>query len=785
MKKIMKIAVAGFLVMVTVLGFVPTFPAVTTDVSAAERVTYKHVVVVGVDGMGNFHNNCSTPNMDKILKNNPNAAWTDYCLASDPNISAQCWTSMLTGVNPNIHGITNDHVENPSFTYSNANWPTLFKLIRQSRPNAKMGCYSSWMGPSNGMVEAGLNVDTLCTSYNDAALATASVSYIKENKPEFFFCVFNDVDAAGHSYNWCSDQYYETLTKVDGYVGQVYQAVEDAGMLDDTLFIITTDHGGWTNGHGVRNDDTKYCYFGATGKSINPNKDLKVRGRDMAAIIAYAMNVQGNPNWDSYIPQAMFKDNMTPPLAPDPSITEGHKNVATPISGTGNYIGNHIDITKLKTALFFDDNVKDFTGKQTASEKNNVSYVEGYYGKAISVANGYVSLPNLKFGTDSFAIALWMKKTNLTERNPWDPVIYGNKDWNAGVNPGFALCEWTGRTRFNIADGSTRMDCDGEFLEGTGMNWVHTLVSVDRTAKKVRLYYNFALVAEMDIPAALASDSFDTSMPFNIGQDGTGSYVHVTDSVFDDLLVFNGAITDDQLAGLYNYYFPKEATAAPTKATISTNKSTYKVGEPVVFTFYGDGTRNCFNWYTPERHYEWDVASPYTMTFDKPGTYEALVQTWNGVGSKTSERVTFTVVDENQTSSSTTRPSTSSSTIKPSSSSTVKPSTIKPSSSTVKPSTSTNPTSSSVTMPSASSTTKPSTSSSLVPGSTSSTNVVPNPSGSGNETSSTTTGASSNGTNSGNSDSQSNAPVLVIVMIILAAAAGGFVICVLIVKKKK
>ena len=578
MKRVVQITMACLLMTALIISIVP---AVSVPAQAAQRITYKHVVVVGVDGMGNFHNNTDTPNMDRILKNNPKAAWTDYCLASNPNISAQCWTSMLTGVSPNIHGMTNEIVENPFLKYDNPDWPTVFKYIRKGRANAKMAMMSTWIGPANGMVETGLGVTTKHT-VSDEILAAESVKYIKENKPDFFFCVFNDVDGAGHSYDWCSDQYYAALTRVDGYVGKIYDAVEAAGMLDDTLFIITTDHGGWTNGHGVRNDDTKYCYFGATGKSINPNKELNVQGRDLAAIICYALNVPGNPKWDSYIPQAMFKDNMTPPVAPGAGMTANHKNIATPSSGADKYIGKYIDTSKLKTALFFDGDVTDHAGKLTASEKGTVKYAEGYFGKAVDVSNGYVSLPDLKFGKDSFAIALWVKKTNLEERNPWDPVIYGNKDWNIGTNPGFVLSEWTSQTRFNVADGSKRSDFNNDFFEGNEANWTHIIVSVDRSANKVRIYYNFTCMADAALDVAFSNMSFDSGLPFNIGQDGTGTYVHKTDSLFDDLLVFNGAITDAQLTGLYNYYLQLSTPEKPKPTTkpTTTKPTTAPTTEP-------------------------------------------------------------------------------------------------------------------------------------------------------------------------------------------------------------
>ena len=56
------------------------------------RYIYKNVVVVGIDGMGNFNKEASTPNMDRIFEN---GAKTLYGISLSPTISAQnCFSAL-------------------------------------------------------------------------------------------------------------------------------------------------------------------------------------------------------------------------------------------------------------------------------------------------------------------------------------------------------------------------------------------------------------------------------------------------------------------------------------------------------------------------------------------------------------------------------------------------------------------------------------------------------------------------------------------------------------------
>lgn len=86
-------------------------------------------------------------------------------------------------------------------------------------------------------------------------------------------------------------------------------------------------------------------------------------------------------------------------------------------------------------------------------------------------------------------------------------------------------------------------------------------------------------------------------------------------------------------------------TSAPTRAVVKTNGYSYAVDERVYFTFDCDGTVNNLWIYCPNGQtltYK-DVGTEYDLGFGMSGEFEALVQTWNSIGSKTSERIHFLV----------------------------------------------------------------------------------------------------------------------------------------------
>lgn len=263
---------------------------------------YKHVVLVGIDGAGNFYRSTDTPNIRKMLEE---GAGTDMCLTSFPTDSAQCWGSMLIGVYPEKHEMTNGTIDDTPYSHRDK-YPTIYKMIRDAMPESKIGSFSNWSPINTSIADAGIGI-TKSTGQDDI-LTVRICDYIKAEKPEFLFVQFDSIDGAGHTYGYNTERYLKELNVVDGYLGKIIQAVNDAGIAEDTLMISTADHGGIGCGHGGGSDEEKYVFLAVTGKTVNKGAKIKAEVKDIPAIIAHAFGIPDDPAWDAILPDGLFKE---------------------------------------------------------------------------------------------------------------------------------------------------------------------------------------------------------------------------------------------------------------------------------------------------------------------------------------------------------------------------------------------------------------------------------------------------------------------------------------------
>jgi predicted AlkP superfamily pyrophosphatase or phosphodiesterase len=86
---------------------------------------------------------------------------------------------------------------------------------------------------------------------NDSRIAQAMSSFVEDEQPELMFLAFDEVDGAGHSFGWGTPAYYSRVSNIDSLIGDVLDSLETAGIADETLVMVTSDHGGDNYGHGA------------------------------------------------------------------------------------------------------------------------------------------------------------------------------------------------------------------------------------------------------------------------------------------------------------------------------------------------------------------------------------------------------------------------------------------------------------------------------------------------------------------------------------------------------
>jgi len=263
---------------------------------------YDHVVIIGVDGAGAFFSETVSPDTWEIFKD---AATASDVVTSFPTISGQCWGSMLHGVLPEAHGLTNSIVSSQPYP-TDSPYPSFFRVAREANPQAKLASFCNWNPINFGIVEN--NLDVVEGTGDDPAVTEQILNYLKDNDPEILFVQFDSVDGGGHTFGYGSEGHLKSLTVVDGMIKQIYDALASKGILENTLFIVTADHGGTTEkGHGGDTPAERLVYLGVAGKTIKGASTI-IGGeiQDIPAIVCYALGLDTPASWTGSVPEGIF-----------------------------------------------------------------------------------------------------------------------------------------------------------------------------------------------------------------------------------------------------------------------------------------------------------------------------------------------------------------------------------------------------------------------------------------------------------------------------------------------
>ncbi|PJJ07816.1 PA14 domain-containing protein [Flavobacterium sp. 1] len=256
----------------------------------------KHVVIIGFDGLSpNGIENAETPNFDKLIKE---GASTMHARSVLPSSSSTNWASMIMGVGPEQHGITSNDWEKNNFILpavvqgEDFLFPTIFRLIHIQVKNAEIGAIYHWSGFGRLFEKNAVTYDINPETEDETALKASA--YIKSKQPIFTFVHFDHVDHAGHEYGHGSPEYYKAVEKADALLGQVMQAITSSAMANETVVIVSADHGGLGKGHGGESLQEVEIPFIVWGKSVKKNYtiDYPVYQYDNAATVAFALGLK-------------------------------------------------------------------------------------------------------------------------------------------------------------------------------------------------------------------------------------------------------------------------------------------------------------------------------------------------------------------------------------------------------------------------------------------------------------------------------------------------------------
>ncbi|HEV7347063.1 alkaline phosphatase [Telluribacter sp.] len=259
----------------------------------------KHVIVIGIDGLSpDGIQKATTPVLDSLMRT---GAYSFTAKAVYPSSSSPNWASMITGTSPAHHEIWSNKWKRSDIadlSYCGGAkgqlFPTIFRVLREKMPQATIATFYDW-DDFGRLLE-----DDVCTVKEDRTgeddTAKRAAAYITDNKPAFTFV---HVDHFGHEIGHGTPAYYGAVSKADSLIGQIMNAVRKAGISNETVVIVTADHGGINKGHGGTSPAEMNIPWIISGKGIRKNVQLKqpIDTFDTAVTVAHLFRATTPTCW--------------------------------------------------------------------------------------------------------------------------------------------------------------------------------------------------------------------------------------------------------------------------------------------------------------------------------------------------------------------------------------------------------------------------------------------------------------------------------------------------------
>lgn len=270
------------------------------------------VFVIGVDALSpDGIQHAETPNMDQMIEQ---GASTFRARGVMPTNSSPNWASMIMGAGPEQHGVTSNSWERDDFDISPTDvgpggfFPTIFSLFPEQRPDLVTVVFYDWPGFGRLFEEDLVNLSYMPDLPRDETedrvkwaedTMENAVAHVPGMQPGLMFIQLDHVDHFGHRFGHGSEEYYHSVQHADSLIGSMLIAIESAGLWEQTVIHITSDHGGIDYGHGGATDEEIIIPWIFYGSQVNQGQDLGpfINTYDTAATIAYIFGMETPEAW--------------------------------------------------------------------------------------------------------------------------------------------------------------------------------------------------------------------------------------------------------------------------------------------------------------------------------------------------------------------------------------------------------------------------------------------------------------------------------------------------------
>ncbi|MBI5964802.1 MAG: alkaline phosphatase family protein [Chloroflexi bacterium] len=276
-------------------------PPPTANRSISPTITFtpappiSRVLIVSFDGLR--ADAIVAANMVNVLSLMQNGAYTLKARTIMPSSTLPSHASMLTGMCPAKHIVRwNDYVPENGY----ARGTDIFDLVhgaglQTAMVVGKVKLRQVTEPPSTdffAFIDETDKIDDL-TTIEKLAISQVKIGF------NLMFVHFPNGDLVGHEEGWMSPQQLKAYAKDDKAFGTILQSLKDRGMYDDTMIIVTSDHGGHDTKHGTDAPEDMTIPWVISGPRVTPGPlTTPVHTMDTAATTAFVLGLPIPPEWE-------------------------------------------------------------------------------------------------------------------------------------------------------------------------------------------------------------------------------------------------------------------------------------------------------------------------------------------------------------------------------------------------------------------------------------------------------------------------------------------------------
>lgn len=262
----------------------------TPSLTPTPAFSARRVLILSIDGLR--PDAIAMAPMPNLLNLMQNSAYSLRAQTVDPSVTLVSHASMLGGLCPSKHGVDwNDYIPEKGF----ARGIDLFDLADEAGLQTVM-----FVGKKKLMqITEPESLDNFVyIPDRDLVIAERIVSEFPEDF-RLMFVHFATPDAMGHKYGWLSPEQLSVLFRADEALAMILAELDRRNLRNETLVIITADHGGHDTSHGSERPEDMTIPWIATGPGIQPHElETTVHTMDTAATAAFVLGLDAPEDWD-------------------------------------------------------------------------------------------------------------------------------------------------------------------------------------------------------------------------------------------------------------------------------------------------------------------------------------------------------------------------------------------------------------------------------------------------------------------------------------------------------